>query len=51
MLYGPLKKMIVNHNYTTKESMQHKLDVFFATDRITEAQYTELTELLAANED
>lgn len=50
MLYKLLKKMITNHNYNTAEEMQRKLDVFYATNRLTEEQYTELTELLASNE-
>ena len=50
MIYKLMKKMIVNHNYYDKEEVQRKLDVFYASNRITEEQYTELTELLASQE-
>ena len=30
--------------------MQKKLDIFFANDRLTEEEYKELTELLAAKQ-
>ena len=50
MLYKVLKKMIINHNYDNAAAMQTKLDVFYATDRINQEQYEELTALLQANE-
>lgn len=50
MLYKVLKKMIINHNYDNAATMQTKLDVFYATDRINQEQYEELTALLQANE-
>lgn len=47
MLYRTLKRMIERGN---TEGMAEKLDIFFAANRITQAEYTELTELLAAKE-
>lgn len=41
--------MIERKSYKSKEEMQFKLDVFFAGNRLTEQQYTELTNLLAAS--
>lgn len=46
--YTLCKNMITKGSYTSKEDMQFKLDVFFVNNRITEAEYTELTELLAS---
>lgn len=43
MLYRTLKRMIEKGNTA---GMAEKLDIFFAADRITEAEYTELTALL-----
>lgn len=45
MLYRTLKRMIERRNIG---GMREKLDVFYAADRITEAEYTELTEMLEA---
>ena len=42
--------MIIYHNYNSKEEVQRKLDVFYASNRITEEQYTELMELLIEQE-
>lgn len=47
MLYRTLKRMIERGN---TEGMAEKLDIFFAANRITEAEYMELRELLAAKE-
>lgn len=47
MLYRTLKRMI-ERGQTTR--MADKLDVFYAADKITEAQYNELTGLLTAGE-
>lgn len=44
MLYRTLKRMIERGQ---TEGMEEKLDIFYAADKITEAQYTELTDLLA----
>lgn len=50
MTYNACKKVIQNTTYTSqaqKDEMQQKLDVFLLNDRITQDQYTELTNLLA----
>lgn len=46
MIYELLKRMIEQDNYGNKEEFQHKMDVFFMLNRITEEQYKELTEAL-----
>ena len=38
--------MIEHKNYTSKEDMQNKLDVFFLGSRITESEYNELKGML-----
>lgn len=43
-LYNTCKRMITRGQ---TEGLAEKLDIFFATGRITQAEYTELTELLA----
>lgn len=45
MLYRVLKRTIERGGYDAEE-MREKLDVFFAADRITQEQYTELVALL-----
>ena len=47
MLYRICKRMITRGQ---TEGLAEKLDIFFATGRITQAEYTELTELLAEAE-
>lgn len=47
MLYQVLKRTIERGGYDLAE-MQEKLDVFYAADRITTAEYTGLTGMLAA---
>lgn len=44
VLYRTLKRMIERGQ---TEGMAEKLDVFYAADKITEEQYTELTEMLS----
>lgn len=46
MLYRTLKRMIEKGNTT---GMAEKLDIFFAADKLTEAEYTELTAMLETN--
>ncbi len=46
MTYTMCKKVIENKTYSSKEDMRQKLDVFLLNNRITEAEYTELTALL-----
>ena len=43
MLYRTLKRMIERGQIT---GMAEKLDIFYAADKITEAQYTELVGML-----
>lgn len=43
MLYRTLKRMIERGQ---TERMAEKLDIFFAADKLTEAEYTELSTLL-----
>lgn len=43
MLYRTLKRMIERGQ---TDGMAKKLDIFFASDKITEEQYTELTGML-----
>lgn len=43
MLYRTLKRMIERKNIA---GMAEKLDIFFAADKITEAEYAELNALL-----
>ena len=43
MLYRVLKRMIERGQI---DGMAEKLDVFYAADKLTEAEYTELTALL-----
>ena len=45
MLYRTLKRMIERGQTS---GMEEKLDIFFATDKLTEEQYTELSEMLKA---
>lgn len=44
MLYRTLKRMVERGQV---EGMQDKLDIFFAADKLTIQEYTELTESLA----
>lgn len=48
MVYNLLKRMLEQDNYGTKEEFQEKLDTFYALNRITKAQYEELTGILAS---
>lgn len=43
MLYRTLKRMIERGNVA---GMVEKLDIFFAADKLTEAEYQELTAIL-----
>ena len=47
MLYRVLKRMI---DRGQTEGLSEKLDVFYATGKISEAEYTELMKLLAEKE-
>lgn len=48
MLYRACKRMIENGNIN---GMDTKLDIFYATNKLTEAEYQELTALLAAKKE
>lgn len=48
MLYRTCKRMIERGNL---EGMSTKLDVFYAASKLTDDEYKELTELLAAAKD
>lgn len=49
MTYKLCKQIITNKTYISKDDMQLKLDVFFANNRITQEEYEELTNHLAAH--
>lgn len=44
MLYRTLKRMIERGN---TDGMEAKLDIFYAANKLTEAEYTELVDMLA----
>lgn len=46
MLYRTLKRMIERGQ---TEGMEAKLDVFYAANKISDAEYSELTEMLVGN--
>lgn len=45
-MYKSMKILITRHFYKTAETAQNKLDVFFAVNRLTDEEYTELTALV-----
>lgn len=45
-MYKSMKILITRHFYKTGEVAQNKLDVFFACNRLTDDEYTELTALV-----
>lgn len=46
-MYKSMKTLITRKFYKTAELAQKKLDVFFACNRLTDNEYTELTALTA----
>ncbi len=42
-MFEVLKKLISKHFYKTADEAQHKIDVFYATNRLSDEQYTTLT--------
>lgn len=46
IMYKSMKILITRHFYKTAETAQNKLDVFFAVNRLTDEEYTELTALV-----
>ena len=49
VMYKSMKILIGKKFYKTAEQAQNKLDVFYACNRLSDEQYTELTELTAAS--
>ena len=47
-MVNSMKKLIEKRFYRSAEEAQAKLDVFFAVNRLTAEQYTELTALTAS---
>ena len=45
-MYNSMKKLIEKKFYADAEAAQKKLDVFYACNRLTDEQYTELTALV-----
>ena len=45
-MYNSMKRLISRKFYKTADEAQNKLDVFYAVNRMTDEQYTELTELV-----
>ena len=46
VMYKSMKILITRHFYKSGEIAQNKLDVFFACNRLTDDDYTELTALV-----
>lgn len=46
VMYKSMKILITRHFYKSAEVAQNKLDVFFACNRLTDDEYTELTALV-----
>lgn len=44
-MYRVMKALITKHYYEAKAEVTEKLDTFYAFGKLTEAQYTELTDL------
>lgn len=47
IMYKSMKILIGKKFYKNAETAQNKLDVFFAVNRLTDEEYTELTALVA----
>lgn len=45
-MYNAMKRLIVRKFYKTADEAQNKLDVFYAVNRLSDEQYTELTKLV-----
>lgn len=46
-MYSAMKRLIIRKFYKTADEAQNKLDVFYAVNRLSDEQYTELTSLVA----
>ena len=45
-MYNAMKRLISRKFYKTADEAQNKLDVFYAVNRLSDEQYTELTKLV-----
>lgn len=45
-IYNSMKKLITDRFYATAEEAQKKLDTYYACNRLTDEQYTELSALV-----
>jgi len=45
-MYNVMKKLITKKFYKTAEEAQTKIDVFYATNRLKDDEYTELSVLI-----
>lgn len=45
-MYNAMKRLISRKFYNTADEAQNKIDVFYACNRLSDVQYTELTELV-----
>ena len=45
-MYSAMKRLIARKFYKTADEAQNKLDVFYAVNRLSDEQYTELTGLV-----
>ena len=45
-MYSAMKRLIVRKFYKTADEAQNKLDVFYAVNRLSDEQYTELAGLV-----
>ena len=46
-MYSAMKRLISRKFYKTADEAQNKLDVFYAVNRLSDEQYTELASLVA----
>lgn len=46
LTYRACKSMVDRQSYVSKEDMQTKLDIFLLNNRLTQAEYDELTQQL-----
>ena len=45
-MYNAMKRLIARKFYKTADEAQNKLDVFYAVNRLSDEQYTELISLV-----
>lgn len=48
-MYNAMKHLIARKFYKTADEAQNKLDVFYAVNRLSDEQYTELTKLVVGS--